>query len=264
MRHTSTALFLFVASITAGCAADGSDPTINGGGGGKADEDMEQGLHVRAQVTTLAEGVEIRWPVAVDSESEVDDIINSKMNFNEVTGENLEEMKRAWASRMPDEIIHGIDMADFEVTGNVRNVLSVAINYETVYAYLDFQNVYLNFNSNTGAPVAITDILKATSLPTIAARLDEQLQARIAQLKVDYAAEIASGEIEATQWDELHVAAGDLQSFSTTPEGITFHYDPGFPHVIQALEPSGDFAVSINDLDPAIRTDMDGLWADEY
>jgi hypothetical protein len=264
MRHTSTALFLFVASIAAGCAADGSDPTINGGAGGKADGDSEEGLHVRAQVTTLSADNIIRWPVAVDSESEVDDVINTKLNFGEVTGENLEEMKRAWASRGPDDFVQGIDSADFAVTGNVRNVLSIDINYETIYAYPDFHHAYLNFNSNTGAPVAITDILKATTLPTLAAQLDRRLQAEIAQLKMDFAAEIASGEIQATQWDELHVTAGDLQSFSTTPEGITFHYDAGFPHAIVALEPAGEYAVTIDALDSFIRTDDAGLWAGEY
>ena len=54
----------------------------------------------------------------------------------------------------------------------------------------------------------------------------------------------------------------DLESFSTTPDGITFHYDAGFPHAIIALAPDGEFPVSFEDLEPAISAD--GLWADEY
>jgi hypothetical protein len=152
--------------------------------------------------------------------------------------------------------------ADFTVDGNVRNVLSLTISYETVYAYPDFHNAYLNFNSNTGASIGITDILTAQSLPVIASRLDVVLQTRIAALKTELAAEIASGEVSADQWDGLHVTAEDLESFSTTPEGITFHYDPGFPHAIVALAPDGEFKVTLEQLDPAISPD--GLWADEY
>jgi hypothetical protein len=258
----STSLFLALATI-AGCAADGGDMPgqTGGGGGGKADGTGDEGLHVTAEVTTLGEYNEIRWPVAVDDASEVDDVINQALAFDTVTGESLEDTKRAWAED-PEGIHPGVDAADFEVNANIRNVLSLTVNYETIYAYPDQQRVFFNFNANTGATVAITDILDASALPVLAARFDAELQTRIAQLKQDFATDIASGDVDASTWDNLHVTAEDLQSFSTTADGITFHYDAGFPHVIVALEPDGDFAMSIDELDEYISAD--GLWAGEY
>jgi len=265
MRILNSSALLFALATIAGCATDGADGGAGGtgGGGGKGDDGSERGLHVEAHVTTLGPQNEIRWPVAVDDASEVDNIINEALKFETITsGEDLEAIKAAWAAAGPDDVVGGLVSADFKVDGNVRNVLSLTIQQEWLGAYIDISNTYLNFNSNTGAAVAITDILTEASLPVIASRLDEVLQARIATLKTELAAEIASGEIEATQWDELHVTAADLAAFSTTNEGITFHYDPGFPHVIQALEPDGDFKVTIDELDPAIN--LEGLWADEY
>ena len=257
LNSISTALLTALTLV--GCATDGADRAGPGGAGGKADGD--EALHIEARVTKLGELNEIRWPVAVDTSSEVDNVMNAKLGFEAVTGENLDELKAKWAAG-GDGPQQGVDEADFEITANVRNVLSVAIRYETIYAYIDFHHAYLNFNPITGAEVAITDLLDAASLPGLAAKLDHELQARIAKLKTDYAAEITNGEVEATQWDGLHVRADDLASFSTTQEGITFHYDPGFPHALVALAPDGEFAVAFEDLDAAIRTD--GLWAGEY
>jgi hypothetical protein len=259
MRNT-LGLLLFASATLIGCAADGIDSPGNGPrGGGKADG--EEGLHVVARVTKLGDFSEIRWPEAVDTYSEVDDLINSKLGFEDITGENLDEIIRKWETGT-EEVQQGVVSADFTVDGNVRNVLSLTISYETVYAYPDFHNAYLNFNSNTGASIGITDILTAQSLPVIASRLDVVLQTRIAALKTKLAAEIASGEVSADQWDGLHVTAEDLESYSTTPEVITFHYDPVVPHAIVALAPDGEFKVTLEQLDPAISPD--GLWDDEY
>src|SRR6185503_16061947 len=230
MRKTSFLLLLSASLI--GCATDGSDSAGSGGGaGGKADGD--EGLHVVAKVTKLSDQNSIRWPQAVDAHSTVDDTINAQLKFEDLTyGENLDEIKRAWAAAMPDEVIFGVQSTDFEVTANMRNVLSLSVSIETMAAYPDMFYAYKNFNNLTGAAVKITDLLDASKLPAVASKLDEELQRRIATLEM----EIQSGEVQADQWDSLHVTAADLESFSTTPEGITFHYDPGFPHAIQALE----------------------------
>jgi hypothetical protein len=260
MRITLSSILLLTLATISGCATDGADSAGPGGsGGGKADGSTD-GLHVRTVTTKLGTYNEIKWPEVVDDASDVDDKINAQISFDTITGESLEETKRLWADG--EEFHQGVDSAEFEVNANIRNVLSMSIHYETLYAYPDMQNAYVNFNSNTGDAIGIKDLLTEASLPVIAGKLDVVLQARIKQLKTELAAEIASGEVEATQWDELHVTAADLESFSTTPDGITFHYDPGFPHVIQALEPDGEFKVAFEDLDPAISSS--GLWADEY
>ncbi|MDX2087095.1 MAG: hypothetical protein SFX73_04565 [Kofleriaceae bacterium] len=248
--------FLIVGSIT-GCATQASDGP-EGGGGGKADDGNEAGLHVRAIVTELNEFSSIRWPEAVDEASDVDDVINAQLDFETITGEKLEDVK----TRFDNGDMSGLASADFHVDGNVRNVLSLTIDLEWLAAYSSFYSEYKNFNSMTGEMVEITDLLTADKLPELAAELDAKLQARIAQIKADNREAIASGELDESMWAYLHVMPEHLASFSTSPEGITFHWRAGFPHAYQALEPNGEFVVSMVDLENYISAD--GLWAEEY
>jgi hypothetical protein len=51
----------------------------------------------------------------------------------------------------------------------------------------------------------------------------------------------------------------NLEGFSISDRGVTFIYDYGYAHVVQALEPSGDFFIPISQLKSFIR--RDGLLA---
>lgn len=250
MRNASHLVFV-LSTVLAGCATQPGDATgPDGNGGGKADG--EDGLHIEAAVTTLSASNVIRWPRAVDTSSTADDIANLELPFELITGENLEQIQRSW-QLSPESLHQGVDAADFEVTANQRGVLSLAIHYETQYAYPDTHHVYLNFDRSLGALVLVTDLLDEAALPTLAATLDAALQVRLAQLKSDFAAEIAAGDIDATQWDGLHVTADSLAQYSTTPDGVTFHWDAGFPHALAALAPDGDFEVPFADLQPYVN-----------
>jgi hypothetical protein len=47
----------------------------------------------------------------------------------------------------------------------------------------------------------------------------------------------------------------DLDQFVVSDAGLTFLYDAGFPHVIQAIEPEGEYFFSYAQLAPHIRRD---------
>jgi hypothetical protein len=44
-----------------------------------------------------------------------------------------------------------------------------------------------------------------------------------------------------------------LNNFIVTPNGITFYYDFGFPHVAKALEPDNSFPVTNEELQPFLK-----------
>ena len=47
----------------------------------------------------------------------------------------------------------------------------------------------------------------------------------------------------------------NLDDFSVGARGITFLYDAGYPHVIQAFEPEGKYFFSYAELKPYIKRD---------
>ncbi len=47
----------------------------------------------------------------------------------------------------------------------------------------------------------------------------------------------------------------NLDGFSISSEGVTFIYDYGYPHVIKAIEPYGEFLLKWQELKPFIRPD---------
>jgi hypothetical protein len=46
----------------------------------------------------------------------------------------------------------------------------------------------------------------------------------------------------------------DLSEFSIAAKGITFHYDYGFPHVIAAAEPPGEYFLNWSELRPFVKS----------
>jgi len=44
-----------------------------------------------------------------------------------------------------------------------------------------------------------------------------------------------------------------LNDFSVAADGVSFYYDYGFPHVIQALQPAGEFKFTWKQLKPYIK-----------
>ena len=71
-------------------------------------------------------------------------------------------------------------------------------------------------------------------------------------------------EIERSNWGDQDLFDADLDKedldqFSLSDKGVTFIYDYGFPHAIEALQPDGRFFLSWAKLRPFIK--RDGLLA---
>jgi hypothetical protein len=56
------------------------------------------------------------------------------------------------------------------------------------------------------------------------------------------------------QLDQLSFTQENLDEFSVGDKGVTFLYDAGFPHVIQALEPDGRYFFSYALLRPHLKS----------
>ena len=56
-------------------------------------------------------------------------------------------------------------------------------------------------------------------------------------------------------FSETNFTTADFKEFSVNDKGVTFYYDYGFPHVLEALQPSGEFMLDWRTLKPFIRRD---------
>jgi hypothetical protein len=55
------------------------------------------------------------------------------------------------------------------------------------------------------------------------------------------------------QLNQLEFKRENLDEFSVSDKGVTFIYDAGFPHVIQALQPDGQYFFSFAEHRPHIK-----------
>ncbi len=60
--------------------------------------------------------------------------------------------------------------------------------------------------------------------------------------------------IEESQ-EVLEFKSENLNDFSVGAKGVTFLYDAGYPHAIQASEPKGRYFFSYSELKPYIKSD---------
>ena len=92
----------------------------------------------------------------------------------------------------------------------------------------------------------------------LAANLNQKLQAElktILQELSDSRSDAEDVRIARKAQEPLRFTLENLDNFSVDPKGITFLYDAGYPHAIQAFEPVGRYFFSYSELKPYIKPD---------
>jgi hypothetical protein len=98
--------------------------------------------------------------------------------------------------------------------------------------------------------VRASDLFEPASLKALAAKVDAKLQADVRQLRRQHVDGIVENRIFGLE---------DLDHFTIGDGGLTFLYDFGFPHVIEALEPSGEYFFSWAELAGFLRPNRQGI-----
>ena len=184
------------------------------------------------------------------------------VNFPKISGlsaalnkktENSLSYERVFDFKLQEEIneFSWLDEADYEVIYNKNDLLSVALSINGSGAYPSGSTKHIVVNLKNGNPVKAKDVF--IKIPELARLADKSLQARIkkeiAEMKKD------SAEDAQTMSEELNgktFTAENLEFFSVSDQGVTFYYDYGLPHVIQALEPDNAFLFTFRQLKPYI------------
>ncbi len=246
--HRPPSLFTIALTAVSLLACAGSSE--QGGSGEKADDEFPD-VMIESVDTRLDADHLIRWPRAVGGDVDVASWINSELAFWKVTRENLENITTRWASEPEYRTVVG---STFDLDRLAGGILSLTIHYDTEYAYPESHRHFANFSTASGRVLPIDQLLEKGSLATLAAKLDVELQRRIAAAKV----ENRDAGIDLSIYDGHRVDGDDLSRFTVNRDSITFHYQFGFPHALLPVEPDGDLVVSFEALEGYVADD----WAE--
>ena len=105
--------------------------------------------------------------------------------------------------------------------------------------------------------VKAADAFNPSSLPKLVAMANQKLRAEIKELSQvvddDKEQDAEQKGFLKEQLNQLSFTRQNLDEFAVSDKGVTFLYDAGFPHVIQALQPAGEYFFSYAELRPHIK-----------
>jgi hypothetical protein len=144
-----------------------------------------------------------------------------------------------------------LEESDYKVLFNQNGVLSMELWMTGTAAYPDSVTKHVVINIENGNTLRPADVFKdLASLAKIVRKAQlAEIAAATKEMKSDPDARPDD------LFSETDFTAADFKDFSVDAKGVTFYYDYGFPHVLQALQPDGEFHFSWAQLKPFIRTD---------
>jgi opacity protein-like surface antigen len=141
---------------------------------------------------------------------------------------------------------------NYQVNYNQNGIFDVTYEISGLGAYPSTSEKQISVSLISGKVLRAEDLFKVESLGVLARLLDQALQAEIkagiAKVKA------AEPDLDAEQmFRNRRYRVHHLNNFSITPQGVTFRYDYGFPHVALAYEPAGRFALTYGELQPYLK-----------
>lgn len=148
--------------------------------------------------------------------------------------------------------------ADYKVLYNDNGILTVMVWMEGSGAYPDGVTKHVVIDLARG--VRITPAAVFTELNGLAKSVKKKQDAAVdSAIKVMKADPDFGDEDPKPLFENTNFEVKDLGGFAVDVSGVSFFYDYGFPHVIQALEPDSELRLSWTEIKPYIR--KDGLLA---
>lgn len=149
--------------------------------------------------------------------------------------------------------------ADYKIVHNADGVLAVMVWMEGSGAYPDGVTRYVVVDTAKGTRATAAEVFNDLDglAKLVKTRQDAAVAARIKAIRAD--PDLRGDEDPEKLFENTNFEPKDLEGFSVDAEGVSFFYDYGFPHVIQALEPSSELRLSWAEIKPFVR--RDGLLA---
>jgi hypothetical protein len=150
--------------------------------------------------------------------------------------------------------VQWLEEADYEIKYNKNGILTVNLFITGTGAYPSSTNKTIVVDLKTGNKILPANVF--TNINGLIARIkqiqQEKIKSGVEEVKSDPSYTELQSEIE-EQLKNADFKAANLEGFSVENDGVTFFYDYGFPHAIEALEPSGDYFLSWAEIKPFVK-----------
>ena len=155
---------------------------------------------------------------------------------------------------------HWLSSLGYDVKYNNHNILDILLFIEGVGAYPDGSSRFLVFDLRTGKKLTYADLFTAANMRGMVSKIRTVMQRNEEDAIKENAETRERLAYYRDAYPEVHklpsaIDLKDLDGFSISDTGVTFMYGYNFAHVEQALEPSGEFFLSYQELKPFVRTD---------
>jgi hypothetical protein len=199
--------------------------------------------HRRKPISEYKKTFTINYPKVKAATSALSKKIEAALDYQKVLGLKLKEEMSEF---------QWIEEADFEVGYNNNGILSITLSMDGTAAYPSGTSKTVVIDLKTGQRLMAADVF--TSIPGLSEKVikaqKKEIADAIAEIKKDPENEEPNPE---ALFQDSKFDAKDLEGFSVSEKGVTFNYDYAFPHVIQALQPDGNFFFSWIQLKPFIK-----------
>lgn len=185
----------------------------------------------------------VRYPKVKASTPAVSKKIESTLSYAKVLGLNIR-----------DEIsdIQWLEEADYEVGYNAKGLLTITLSMNGTAAYPSGTEKTLVVDLRSGNRVRPIDVF--TNLNGLAAMVRKTQRSEVLKSTKEIGEDPESRDVDPKQlFEGTHFTTKDLNEFAVNETGVTFIYDYGFVHAVQALQPEGRYSYTWTQLKPFIK-----------
>ncbi len=151
---------------------------------------------------------------------------------------------------------HWLTEFSYKVNYNKNSILDITFTQDGSGAYPDTQTRHFAINLKNGNVIKASEAFINSSLPTLRSMLDGKLHGELKEILEslkDSKSDPEDVRIAKEAQEPQGYTIENLDDFEIGAKGITFLYDAGYPHVIQAFEPTGRYFFSYSELKPFIK-----------
>jgi hypothetical protein len=173
--------------------------------------------------------------------------IRALLDFKNIFDYSLQEYREdSWLSEF-----------SYTVNYNRNSLFDITFNQNGVAAYPDDQSKHFLISLQNGRIIKAADAFLADKFGPLADLVDQKLQAELKEMAKEarQSSNLATGESDSIveALEQMKFGPENLEEFEVGSKGITFLYDAGLPHAIQAFEPEGRYFFAYAELAPYLN-----------
>jgi hypothetical protein len=144
----------------------------------------------------------------------------------------------------------------YVVNYNKNYLLDITFTQSGSAAYPDDQSKHFLINLRDGSVIKASDVFVSEKLASLSVAVNRKLQTELKEILKSLEESKSDAEdvrIAGEAQEPLEFKVENLDDFSVGAKGITFLYDAGYPHAIQAFQPNGRYFFTYSELKPFIK-----------